>query len=103
MAVGALNYGHHDLTHPLQDGHPWGLCPRVGAEEQLSCPSTPSPGTQEEPDLHTSPGFAPFPVGGDRGRGRGDQQWADRTPERAPWRWLDLNTGWGGEESEGGR
>lgn len=28
-----------------------------------------------------------------RGRGRGDQQWA----ERAPWRWLDLNT----EDGEG--
>ena len=64
MAVGLLNYGHHDRTYPLHDEHAWELCPRVGAQEQLSCPLPHQ--DQEEHGFHTSPGFAPLPGGAGR-------------------------------------
>ena len=70
MAVGILNYGYHDLTYPLHNGHPWGLCPRVGAQEQLSCPLPHQ--DQEEHGLHKSPGLPHFQgeqAGREMGRG----------------------------------
>lgn len=32
VALGFLDYNHSDLTHPLEDGHPRGPCPRVVAQ-----------------------------------------------------------------------
>ena len=49
----------------LQVVHPWGCAPVWGLSEQMSW-SKPSPGTQEEPDLLTSLGFASFPGGAGR-------------------------------------
>ena len=39
MAIGLLNYGYDDLTHPLLDGHPWGLCPVWVFKSSGVCPA----------------------------------------------------------------
>ena len=39
MAIGLLNYGYDDLTHPLLDGHPWGLCPVWVFKSSCVCPA----------------------------------------------------------------
>ena len=64
-----------------------GAVSSVGVQEQLCLPS-PSPWTEEEPSLHISASFAPFPWGW----GRGSQQWGRQNSKRCPRIGLDLNT-----------
>ena len=104
MAVGLLNYGHHDLMHPLQDGHPWGFCPSWVLRSSCPGPSPPSPGPGGAWPPHITRLFPTSRGSRQVGKWAGGQKWVRQDSREG---FMNRNTpeycGWGGEESEGER